>query len=90
MREIDGPKPADILASFERFYFDMALSSCLAALPSLKSFANEDGTINYGNARTLFRRLAVERRIKKAVRTDRLTKWGSNRSTTVNVKSPSV
>jgi hypothetical protein len=46
MREIDGPKPADILASFERFYFDTAVSSCLAVLPSLKSFANEDATIN--------------------------------------------
>jgi hypothetical protein len=68
------PKPADILASFQRFYFDTALSSCPAALPSLKSFANEDAAINYGNARTMFPRLAVEQRIQEAVRTDRLTK----------------
>jgi len=55
-----------------------------------RSFANEDSALNYGNARTLFPRLAVERRIKEAGRTDRLTKWGSNRSTTVNIKSPSA
>jgi len=32
-------KPADILAAFQRFYFDTALSSGPAALPSLKAFA---------------------------------------------------
>ena len=32
-------KPADILATFQRFYFDTALSSGPAALPSLKAFA---------------------------------------------------
>jgi hypothetical protein len=35
----DATKPADILASFQRFYFDTALSSSPAALPSLKAFA---------------------------------------------------
>ena len=48
MREIDGPKPADILASFQRFYFDTALSSSPAALPSLKSFA-KNGRILFGS-----------------------------------------
>ena len=32
-------KPAEILAAFQRFYFDTALSSGPAALPSLKAFA---------------------------------------------------
>jgi 6-methylsalicylate decarboxylase len=35
----DAANPADILASFQRFYFDTALSSGSAALPSLKAFA---------------------------------------------------
>jgi 6-methylsalicylate decarboxylase len=35
----DAAKPADILASFQRFYFDTALSSSPASLPSLKAFA---------------------------------------------------
>jgi predicted TIM-barrel fold metal-dependent hydrolase len=35
----DAAKPDDILASFQRFYFDTALSSGPAALPSLKAFA---------------------------------------------------
>ena len=35
----DAAKPADILASFRSFYFDTALSSSPAALPSLKAFA---------------------------------------------------
>ena len=35
----DAAKPADILAAFQRFYFDTALSSGPAALPSLKAFA---------------------------------------------------
>jgi 6-methylsalicylate decarboxylase len=35
----DAAKPTDILASFRRFYFDTALSSSPAALPTLKSFA---------------------------------------------------
>jgi predicted TIM-barrel fold metal-dependent hydrolase len=42
----DAPNPADILASLGRFYFDTALSSGPAALPSLKAFA--------GSARILF------------------------------------
>jgi predicted TIM-barrel fold metal-dependent hydrolase len=42
----DAAKPADILASFRRFYFDTALSSSPAALPSLEAFA--------GNNRVLF------------------------------------
>src|SRR5882724_13590763 len=42
LARLPARKPADILASFERFYFDTALSSCPAALPGLKSFANED------------------------------------------------
>jgi len=42
----DAAEPADILASFQRFYFDTALSSSPAALPSLKAFA--------GSSRILF------------------------------------
>ena len=42
----DAAKPAAILASFQRFYFDTALSSGPAALLSLKAFA--------GNGRILF------------------------------------
>jgi aminocarboxymuconate-semialdehyde decarboxylase len=38
----DAAKPTDILASFRRFYFDTALSSSPAALPTLKSFAKHD------------------------------------------------
>jgi aminocarboxymuconate-semialdehyde decarboxylase len=43
----DAAKPAAILASFQRFYFDTALSSSPAALPSLKAFA-ENGHILFG------------------------------------------
>jgi predicted TIM-barrel fold metal-dependent hydrolase len=43
----DAAKPADILASFRRFYFDTALSSSPAALPSLKAFAGS-GRILFG------------------------------------------
>ena len=43
----DAAKPADILASFQTFYFDTALSSSPAALPSLKLFA-KDGHILFG------------------------------------------
>jgi aminocarboxymuconate-semialdehyde decarboxylase len=90
----DAAKPADILASFQRFYFDTALSSGPAALPSLTAFAgsgrilfgsdfpyapagvaasftakldaydgltaDEHGAISYGNAWTLFPRLAPQ------------------------------
>src|ERR1700737_3551044 len=42
----DAPNPADILASLWWFYFETALSSGPAALPSLKAFA--------GSARILF------------------------------------
>jgi aminocarboxymuconate-semialdehyde decarboxylase len=35
----DAASPADIVASFQRFYFDTALSSGPAALPSLNAFA---------------------------------------------------
>ena len=38
----DAANPADILASFQRFYFDTALSSGPAALPSLKAFAGSN------------------------------------------------
>jgi predicted TIM-barrel fold metal-dependent hydrolase len=38
----DAASPADILASFQRFYFDTALSSGPAAMPSLKAFAGSD------------------------------------------------
>jgi len=38
----DAADPADILKGFQRFYFDTALSSGPAALPSLKAFARED------------------------------------------------
>jgi predicted TIM-barrel fold metal-dependent hydrolase len=38
----DAAPPADILASFQRFYFDTALSSGPAALPTLKAFAGSD------------------------------------------------
>ncbi|MEA2772721.1 MAG: 6-methylsalicylate decarboxylase [Acetobacteraceae bacterium] len=38
----DAAKPADILASFQRFYFDTALSSSPSALPSLTAFAKDD------------------------------------------------
>jgi predicted TIM-barrel fold metal-dependent hydrolase len=44
----DAPKSADIFASFQRFYFDTALSSSPAALPSLKSFA-KNGRILFGS-----------------------------------------
>jgi aminocarboxymuconate-semialdehyde decarboxylase len=44
----DAEKPADILASFQRFYFDTALSSGPAALPSLKAFAGS-GRILFGS-----------------------------------------
>jgi predicted TIM-barrel fold metal-dependent hydrolase len=43
----DAANPADILASFRRFYFDTALSSSPASLPSLKAFA-ENGHILFG------------------------------------------
>jgi 6-methylsalicylate decarboxylase len=43
----EAAKPADILASFQRFYFDTALSSSPAALPSLKAFAR-NGHILFG------------------------------------------
>jgi 6-methylsalicylate decarboxylase len=39
---LDAADPADILKSFQRFYFDTALSSGPAALPSLMAFARED------------------------------------------------
>ena len=42
----DAASPADLLASFQGFYFDTALSSGPAALPSLKAFA--------GSSRILF------------------------------------
>jgi predicted TIM-barrel fold metal-dependent hydrolase len=38
----DAAEPADILRSFQRFYFDTALSSGPTALPSLKAFAQQD------------------------------------------------
>src|SRR5580693_3227622 len=38
----DAANPAEILASFQRFYFDTALSSGPAAMPSLKAFAGSD------------------------------------------------
>jgi predicted TIM-barrel fold metal-dependent hydrolase len=44
----DAAKPDDILASFQRFYFDTALSSGPAALPSLKAFAGS-GHILFGS-----------------------------------------
>jgi aminocarboxymuconate-semialdehyde decarboxylase len=44
----DAASPTDILASFERFYFDTALSSSPAALPSLKAFAGS-GRILFGS-----------------------------------------
>jgi predicted TIM-barrel fold metal-dependent hydrolase len=44
---LDAAKPAAILASFQRFYFDTALSSSPASLPSLKAFA-EPGHILFG------------------------------------------
>jgi aminocarboxymuconate-semialdehyde decarboxylase len=70
----DAAKPADILASFKRFYFDTALSSGPAALPSLKAFAgsgrkldasdgltaDEHGAISHRNAWILFPRLAPQ------------------------------
>src|SRR5580700_3809953 len=90
----DAASPTDILASFQRFYFDTALSSGPAAMPSLKAFAgsgrilfgsdfpyapagvaasftikldaydgltaDEHGAISYGNAWTLFPRLAPQ------------------------------
>jgi 6-methylsalicylate decarboxylase len=43
----DAAEPADTLASFQRFYFDTALSSSPAALPSLEAFA-EHGHILFG------------------------------------------
>jgi 6-methylsalicylate decarboxylase len=39
---LDAADPVDILKSFQRFYFDTALSSGPAALPSLKAFAQQD------------------------------------------------
>jgi 6-methylsalicylate decarboxylase len=43
----DAAKPADILASFRRFYFDTALSSSPSALPSITAFA-KPGHILFG------------------------------------------
>jgi aminocarboxymuconate-semialdehyde decarboxylase len=43
----DAAKPADILASFQRFYLDTALSSSPSALPSVKAFA-KTGHILFG------------------------------------------
>jgi predicted TIM-barrel fold metal-dependent hydrolase len=43
----DAAKPADILASFQRFYFDTALSSSPSVLPSLTAFA-KTGHILFG------------------------------------------
>src|SRR5712672_2237000 len=43
----DAARPGDILASFQRFYFDTALSSSPAALPSLQAFA-ENRRILFG------------------------------------------
>ena len=43
----DAAKPDDILVSFRRFYFDTALSSSPAALPTLKAFA-EHSRILFG------------------------------------------
>src|SRR6266481_3240972 len=43
----DAARPADILASFQRFYLDTALSSSPAALPSLQAFA-ENRRILFG------------------------------------------
>jgi predicted TIM-barrel fold metal-dependent hydrolase len=43
----DAAKPADILATFQRFYFDTALPSSPAALPTLKAFA-ENSRILFG------------------------------------------
>ena len=44
----DGPTPEQILALYQRFYFDTALSSGPAALPSLKAFAGVDKVL-YGS-----------------------------------------
>jgi aminocarboxymuconate-semialdehyde decarboxylase len=44
----DVRSPADILASFQRFYFDTALSSSPAELPSLKAFAGT-GRVLFGS-----------------------------------------
>ena len=44
----DAANPAEILASFQRFYFDTALSSGPAALLSLKAFAGS-GRILFGS-----------------------------------------
>jgi aminocarboxymuconate-semialdehyde decarboxylase len=38
----DAPEPADILAKFQRFFFDTALSGSAAALPTLQAFAKPD------------------------------------------------
>jgi 6-methylsalicylate decarboxylase len=45
---VDAPSPQDILKEFQRFYFDTALSSGPAALPSLLAFA-APGHILYGS-----------------------------------------
>src|SRR3984893_11001535 len=45
---VDAPSPEDILKEFQRFYFDTALSSGPAALPSLQAFA-APGHILYGS-----------------------------------------
>src|ERR1700738_3977051 len=44
----DAPSPENILKEFQRFYFDTALSSGPAALPSLQAFA-APGHILYGS-----------------------------------------
>jgi predicted TIM-barrel fold metal-dependent hydrolase len=43
----DAANPGDILAAFQHFYFDTAVSSGPAALPSLKAFAGS-GRILFG------------------------------------------
>jgi predicted TIM-barrel fold metal-dependent hydrolase len=45
---VDAPSPEDILKEFQRFYFDTALSSGPAALPSLQVFT-APGHILYGS-----------------------------------------
>jgi 6-methylsalicylate decarboxylase len=44
----DVASPGDILADFQRFYFDTALSSSPAELPSLKAFA-DSGHVLFGS-----------------------------------------
>jgi hypothetical protein len=84
----DAPEAGRYSCEFSALLFRHGAIIMSGGLAQSQVSRQRDTAINYGNARTLFPRLAVEQRIQEAVRTDRLT--NGNRSTTVNIKSLSV